>query len=379
MLLLAVVHATLLMHVYVHAEPDNLGFVSIDCGLSDPPHVDKVTNISYVSDDAYIATGEKHDISSGYPWQYKADRSLRSFPSGGRNCYTIPSAARGRKYLVRARFMHGDYDGGGKSLAVKPVKFDLNIGLDFWYKVTVSDAAIPYTAEAIAVTVASSLSVCLLDTGHGTPFISSLELRPMGSDMYTDATANQSLGLVTRINMGGAANTLRYPNDTHDRFWWSQVYIDITPSHNISTNDTRGMNYYSNDYIYVPEDVLRTAVTTSATSVPLNITQSPNWPTDWTYFHFLHFANFEQQLRQLDIYYGKNKWEYSPLSLSSMQPTYSPIVASLCNISIVATNTSVLPPMLNAIEIYFGIPRNDSATSPDDGNIYMPNINYIFV
>nr|BAD46712.1 hypothetical protein [Oryza sativa Japonica Group] len=170
-----------------------------------------------------------------------------------------------------------------------------------------------------------------------------------------------------------------YPNDTHDRFWWSQVYIDITPSHNISTNDTRGMNYYSNDYIYVPEDVLRTAVTTSATSVPLNITQSPNWPTDWTYFHFLHFANFEQQLRQLDIYYGKNKWEYSPLSLSSMQPTYSPIVASLCNISIVATNTSVLPPMLNAIEIYFGIPRNDSATSPDDGNIYMPNINYIFV
>ncbi|BAT07665.1 Os09g0355700 [Oryza sativa Japonica Group] len=131
------------------------------------------------------------------------------------------------------------------------------------------------------------------------------------------------------------------------------------------------MNYYSNDYIYVPEDVLRTAVTTSATSVPLNITQSPNWPTDWTYFHFLHFANFEQQLRQLDIYYGKNKWEYSPLSLSSMQPTYSPIVASLCNISIVATNTSVLPPMLNAIEIYFGIPRNDSATSPDDGLDYL--------
>lgn len=188
--------------------------MSIDCGLSGPSYVDDRTNISYISDDAYIATGEKHEISSEYKSRalYTSGLSLRSFPSGGRNCYAVAAAAKGRKYLVRAWFMHGDYDGGGKSLAVRPVRFNLNIGLDFWYEVTVSDAASTYALEAIAVAVASSLSVCLLDTGHGTPFISSLELRPMGSDMYTDATANQSLGLVTRINMGGAANTLRSSN-----------------------------------------------------------------------------------------------------------------------------------------------------------------------
>jgi hypothetical protein len=184
--------------------------VSIDCGLSGPSYVDDRTNISYVSDDGYIATGEKHEISSEYKSRalYTSDLSLRSFPSGGRNCYAVAAAARGRKYLVRARFMHGDYDGGERNLASTPVRFNLNIGLDFWYEVTVSDAARTYTREAIAVAVASSVSVCLLDTGHGTPFISSLELRPMGIDMYPEAVANRSLGLFTRLNMG-ANNFLR--------------------------------------------------------------------------------------------------------------------------------------------------------------------------
>lgn len=190
--------------------PQPTGFVSIDCGLSDPPYVDERTDISYVSDDGYIETGEKKDISSEYKTKasYRTCLSLRSFPSGGRNCYTVPTTARGRKYLVRAWFMHGNYDGGGESLASRPVKFDLYIGLDFWYEVTVSDAARTYTRETITVAVASSLSVCLLDTGNGTPFISSLELRPMSSDMYPDAMANQSLGLFTRYNMG-ESNFLR--------------------------------------------------------------------------------------------------------------------------------------------------------------------------
>uniref|UniRef100_I1QN84 Malectin-like domain-containing protein n=2 Tax=Oryza glaberrima TaxID=4538 RepID=I1QN84_ORYGL len=186
--------------------PDNLGFVSIDCGLSGPSYMDDRTNISYVSDDGYIATGEKHEISSEYKSRalYTSDLSLRSFPSGGRNCYAVAAAARGRKYLVRAWFMHGDYDGGGKSLASTPVRFDLYIGLDIWYEVAVSNAATSYAFEVIAVAVASSLSVCLLDTGHGTPFISSLELRPLRGDMYPDAMANKSLGLYTRCNMGSS-------------------------------------------------------------------------------------------------------------------------------------------------------------------------------
>ena len=195
--------------------------MSIDCGLSGRPYVDEITNISYVSDDAYIATGEKHDISSQYKNQvsYSSGLSLRSFPSGGRNCYTVSTAARGRKYLVRAWFMHGDYDGRGKSLASRPVKFDLYIGLNFWYEVTISDAATTYMREVITVAAARSLSVCLLDTGNGTPFMSSLELRPMSRDMYPDAMANQSLALLRRYNMG-ASYFLR-------SVCFSQICIDL--------------------------------------------------------------------------------------------------------------------------------------------------------
>uniref|UniRef100_A0A0D9XCT6 Malectin-like domain-containing protein n=1 Tax=Leersia perrieri TaxID=77586 RepID=A0A0D9XCT6_9ORYZ len=207
MFLLAAVHPMLLLHDYVHgSEPDNQGFefVSLNCGLRDPPYRDEVTNISYVSDDAYITTGEKHDVSSGYSSLYKSDLTLRSFPSGDWNCYTIPSPARGRKYLVRARFLHGNYDGRGNTR----VMFDLYIGLDYWFTVYITNAAEKYTAEAITVTVASSLSVCLRNTGHGTPFISSLELRPMHSEMYPVVKVNRSLGVATRINMG-ASNLLR--------------------------------------------------------------------------------------------------------------------------------------------------------------------------
>lgn len=149
----------------------------------------------------------------------------------------------------------------------------------------------------------------------------------------------------------------------------------ITEWLNISTNGTF-MSYYSTDHIRVPTDVLRTAITTSATSVHLNITvyaasvgQLPP-PTERAYFHFLHFASFEQQQRQFEMYFGKVKWKHNNISVHesySMQPSYSSGVYMLSNVSLVATDDSVLPPLLNAIEVYYSIPRDDTITSPDDG------------
>ncbi|BAT07661.1 Os09g0354600 [Oryza sativa Japonica Group] len=142
------------------------------------------------------------------------------------------------------------------------------------------------------------------------------------------------------------------------------------------------MGYYSDDHIRVPRDVLRTAITTSATSVHLNITvhaasvgQLPP-PTERAYFHFLHFASFEQQQRQFEIYSGKVKWKkqnnISVYELYSMQPSYSSSgLYMLSNVSLVATNDSVLPPLLNAIEIYYSIPHDDTITSPDDVDAIM--------
>uniref|UniRef100_A0A0E0ERA0 Protein kinase domain-containing protein n=1 Tax=Oryza meridionalis TaxID=40149 RepID=A0A0E0ERA0_9ORYZ len=387
-----------LLLVNVHAEPTSLGFVSIDCGLSGRPYVDEITNISYVSDDAYIATGEKHEISSEYRnlALYRSGLSLRSFPSGGRNCYAVAAAAaRGRsKYLVRAWFMHGDYDGGGGSLASTPVRFDLYIGLAFWFEMTVSDAATTYAFEAITVAAAggssSSLSVCLVDTGHGTPFVSSLEVRPMSSDMYPDAVANQSLGLFTRGNMG-ASYFLRYPEDPYDRFWWTPSY-GASSWLNVSARDTSSISYAQTDHIRVPVAVLRTAITTANTSVPLvvntystSIGRVPP-PADAAYFHFLHFADFDQQQQQqqrqkrrFDIYYGSSTryvYRNEPVQLNPIHnrttPSYYASGAySLSNVSLVATNGSVLPPLLNAMEVYYSIPHDGIATAPHDVDAIM--------
>uniref|UniRef100_A0A0D3H5T5 non-specific serine/threonine protein kinase n=1 Tax=Oryza barthii TaxID=65489 RepID=A0A0D3H5T5_9ORYZ len=385
-----------LLLVNVHAEPTSLGFVSIDCGLSGRPYVDEITNISYVSDDAYIATGEKHEISSEYRnlALYRSGLSLRSFPSGGRNCYAVAAAAaRGRsKYLVRAWFMHGDYDGGGGSLASTPVRFDLYIGLAFWFEMTVSDAATTYAFEAITVAAAggssSSLSVCLVDNGHGTPFVSSLEVRPMSSDMYPDAVANQSLGLFTRGNMG-ASYFLRYPEDPYDRLWWTPSY-GASSWLNVSARDTSSISYAQTDHIRVPVAVLRTAITTANTSVPLvvntystSIGRVPP-PADAAYFHFLHFADFDQQQQQrqkrrFDIYYGSSTryvYRNEPVQLNPIHnrttPSYYASGAySLSNVSLVATNGSVLPPLLNAMEVYYSIPHDGIATAPHDVDAIM--------
>ena len=128
-----------------------------------------------------------------------------------------------------------------------------------------------------------------------------------------------------------------------------------------------------------PAPVLQTAITTSSTSVHLDIPQLVYYAgrlpasTEMPYIQFLHFANLEQQGRKFDIYSGNTKW-YSTVYLYPIQdgitvPLYcyrsSSTITS--NTSLVATNDSVLPPLLNAIEIYYKIAYSDNTTSPDDG------------
>ncbi|CAA6667505.1 unnamed protein product [Spirodela intermedia] len=49
--------------------------------------------------------------------------NLRSFPNGTRNCYTLSPVQSGDRYLIRAGFLYGNYDGRGS-----PPIFDLHIG-----------------------------------------------------------------------------------------------------------------------------------------------------------------------------------------------------------------------------------------------------------
>lgn len=122
---------------------------------------------------------------------------LRSFSDGSiRNCHKI-HIKNGDKYLIRAGFLYGNYDGQEKSL---PIKFDLRLGANVWDSVEVEDSATYIVKELIHVPLQNYLYICLLNTGSGTPFISSIELRPLGKELYE--TQLGSLALVNRLDTG---------------------------------------------------------------------------------------------------------------------------------------------------------------------------------
>jgi hypothetical protein len=187
------------------------GFISIDCGLpATASFVDDTTKLSYVSDAAFIEAGSNHNISSEYIYAVPNRRylNLRSFPNGVRNCYTLRFLVAGLKYLIRASFMYGNYNG----LSRLPV-FDLYIGVNFWTVVNMTSPGDWLVQEATVVVPDYFVQVCLVNTGSGTPFISALDLRPLRSSLYPQANATQGLNLMARLNYGPtdaiAANLVR--------------------------------------------------------------------------------------------------------------------------------------------------------------------------
>lgn len=122
------------MCLLVHA-----GFLSIDCGLDDQysGYKDPTSGgVVYVSDGQYTDAGENLNVAPEYeagllrPYQ-----TARSFPSGVRNCYALPTEA-GGKYLARIAARYGDHDGRNDSSAMK---FDVHLGANYWDTVSVAD------------------------------------------------------------------------------------------------------------------------------------------------------------------------------------------------------------------------------------------------
>lgn len=184
------------------------GFVSIDCGISsNHSYSDPTTQILYVSDDQFIDRGTNYNVSAAHNSLRLSAQllSLRSFPGDERSCYSVP-ASQNTKYLVRAIFYYGNYDGRKSVSVASPLSFDLQLEVNRWGTVNVTNASEIYSYEAITVAAASSVSVCLINTGHGTPFVSAIELRPLKSSIYSVANVSQSLVLCFRSNYGSLDN-----------------------------------------------------------------------------------------------------------------------------------------------------------------------------
>ncbi|XP_013589031.1 PREDICTED: probable LRR receptor-like protein kinase At1g51890 [Brassica oleracea var. oleracea] len=175
---------------------DQSEFISLDCGLvpKDTIYREKSTNIVYKSDANYIESGVARKVNAAYMTLSQRQRkiwSLRSFPEGTRNCYNFNLTAK-RRYLIRADFVYGNYDDRNQLPS-----FDLHVGPNKWTSVSVPGLKNSSYHEMIHVLTQDPLQVCLVKTGETTPFISSLQLRPLHNETY--GTKSGSLVTISRV------------------------------------------------------------------------------------------------------------------------------------------------------------------------------------
>lgn len=136
-----------------------LGFISIDCGLPNNSSysTETTTGIHYVSDLTFIDSGERKNlpVDSNYyqPYWY-----VRSFPQGVRNCYKV-NVTNGTKYLIRAGFQYGNYDGQNK-----PPEFELHLGANYlWHVMNFSTEFFETTRELIHMPLQEYIHIRLVN------------------------------------------------------------------------------------------------------------------------------------------------------------------------------------------------------------------------
>ncbi|XP_058111156.1 uncharacterized protein At1g24485-like [Magnolia sinica] len=207
--------------------------LGIDCGSVN--YVDS-NGIRWYSDNLFIYPGNNSQVLINTTIASQQMSTLRFFPDRNKNCYILPVFAY-RKWLLRAGFYYGNYDGQSR-----PPTFDLQFDGNLWATVTTSLDE-PSFFEVIMIPTRENVSICLARTvDGGVPFISSLEILELGMNMYGWMQGNQVLFKEYRLNFG-ATEMVRYPDDEYDRFWDPAIptgYKTVTadyPSLNQSVDD----------------------------------------------------------------------------------------------------------------------------------------------
>ncbi|WOG94178.1 hypothetical protein DCAR_0313471 [Daucus carota subsp. sativus] len=373
---LSVLCLTLLaVEVDAQEQGDQSGFISIDCGIpGNSNYTDKVTGINYVSDSEFTDAGESKTIlpihrSSSLDQQFL---TLRSFPQGTRNCYTLkPAQGPGNRYLIRAQFMYGNYDSKG----VLP-KFDLYLGVEKWDTISFNKTTSEELSEIIHVPTSEYIHVCLVNTGLGTPFISSLELRYFNNSRYTAEFG--SLQLFARLDFGETFGNYRFKDDIYDRKWNSIKYINSTLVYNFETWTYIGGNK-------VPYKVMTTAIAPDNSSNPLKLPWTPANASD-QFLIYMYFSEVQtlqpNQTREFDIYLDGKPWSRRPVTPynRSTVTVYSDALekpAASHELVIQKTKRSTLPPILNAFELFtvkkflqFQTDDQDTASMMDIKSVY---------
>ncbi|XP_055961717.1 LRR receptor-like serine/threonine-protein kinase IOS1 [Mercurialis annua] len=370
----SVYFCVLTLAISIHGQ-DQSGFISLDCGLpANTSYSDEATTLDFISDEPFIETGISKSITpeSGANNIFRPLWYVRSFPQGNRHCYNITLTKYNTEYLIRTTFMYGNYDG----LNQKP-SFDLYLGPNKWVTVQILNGSFPQRKEIIHRPKSKYIHVCLVNTNSGTPFISALELRPLPHGIYVSEYG--SLALFERDDVGSSTNStvrdinvlsnecLRYPDDVYDRRWAPVHFIDWTDQTTNQTIDFGNSNNYE-----LPSTVMKSAGIPRNSSSPMEITLSPEDTTlkFYVYFHFAEIVKLEaNQSREFNISLNGKFW-YGPITPHYLYSTtifsgYA-IFGGNYDFQLFKVGGSTLPPLLNAMEVFYLVELPLSETNQAD-------------
>ncbi|KAL1338387.1 hypothetical protein AAHE18_10G207000 [Arachis hypogaea] len=330
-----------LVHAVVLQALDQSGFISIDCGAL--PNSTDWKDIQYISDAGIISSGVAKSVSSDSIRYLKHKQlwTLRSFPEGRRNCYKINNITIGSKYLIRLEFAYGNYDG----IKTFP-EFDVYLGVNKWDTVGASNLSPGgyKTDEIIHIASQEYINICLVNTGHGTPFISTIDLRPLKNDTYsiTPPSAVGSLVNYYRDDFGYSFSDdyIRYGDDPFDRQWRTFMQPDWVKLFD-SSIITAGA-FSKNDY-QLPAGVMNTAITPANASDPLVIKWRPKIPISDVYYIYMHFVEVEaesnnNEIREFNIFVGGRLFSEKPVQPPYLSTkTIRAVVPNLVDISLEKT------------------------------------------
>ncbi|XP_051227185.1 senescence-induced receptor-like serine/threonine-protein kinase [Lolium perenne] len=373
--------------IQVHGQSAS-GFVSIDCGWTNSSdYVDNTLKLLYNSDGDFVSGGLNHEILPEFMAGVvnHQQKTLRSFPDGSRNCYTLPSKF-SKKYLLRATFTYGNYDRLNKTLDGSLFLFGLHIGVNFWEAVNLSnsDPSNMIWKEVLTIAPSDSVSVCLINFGSGIPFISSLELRPLEDAMYPFVNTSVSINCFQRYRFGNTADFItRYPMDNYDRFWqsWSLTIDYSYPWFSLSTNNVV-KSPPNNNAFSVPSDILQKASTLDKnySFMSFSIAEGRNLTNNLQLFlPIFHFAeiNDRNPNRRFSIYINNVLMfsDFSPSLFQVESKYYSGQFMENASsyVFLNRTPSSSLAPLINALEVYSPVRMENLTTDPNDVN-YMERI-----
>ncbi|KAJ0113769.1 hypothetical protein Patl1_01597 [Pistacia atlantica] len=334
---------------------DQDGFLSLTCGGT-TSYVDS-SNISWVSDSAYINTGNKTTV----PYVEETSTSnvsVRFFPdSRGRSCYKLPVKNVSSLVLVRSRFVYKNYDGLNK-----PPSFSVSLGTATTVTVDLATND-PWAEEFLWPVNKDALSFCLHRTSNGgNPVISSLEVRPLPQGAYKIGLGdfpNKLLRKSYRIDCGYTNGSVRYPLDPYDRIWDADK--NFVPFHVSTGFNTQASFSFSSIQESPPVAVLQTARVLARRDV-----LTYNFPLDTLgdYFIVLYFAGIIPVSPTFNVLINGDVAESNYTVRSSEAGALYFNWKAIKTLNITIKSISFYP-LVNAIEVYeiVGIPLEVSSTT----------------